>query len=273
MKGAVGLAPPGAHNRGASAAATDLGEARLPQAAHGDAPAVDAELWPWRLPGIVCATRHFSSVAFSAGDFSAQGIARPPALRESVAKRQAEYLAGRLCARDALRHLTGIASAPGQQPSRAPQWPAGTCGSISHAGDEALAVVALRRDYTGLGVDRERYLPATQARELADSILTPAELAELAHCSHTTLGTTLRTTLAFSLKESLFKALHPLVGCYFDFQDAQVCAWTGTGSAQLRLLRDLSPAWRRGMSVAARFHAGRRGVTTLVALPARAMPP
>ncbi len=243
------------------------------QASHGNAPAADAavvdtDIWPWQLPGIVCATRRFSSAAFTAGDFAAEGIARPRALQGAVAKRQAEYLAGRVCAREALHRLTGSVSSPGWQAGRAPRWPAGVCGSISHTQDEALAVVALRQDYIGLGVDRERYLSGTQVRELADNILTPAELAQLAHCTDTAL----RTTLAFSLKESLFKALYPLVGCYFDFQDAQVSAWTDTGTARLQLLRDLSPAWRQGISMPARFQAGRRGVTTLVALPGHAMP-
>jgi enterobactin synthetase component D len=243
-------------------------EAFALQASNGSAPVVDADIWPWQLPGLVCATRHFSSAAFTVEDFSAEGIVRPPALQRAVAKRQAEYLAGRVCAREALHHLTGSVSSPGPQVGGAPQWPAGVCGSISHTRDEALAVVAFQRDYIGLGVDRERYLSETQVCELADSILTPTELAQLAQCTDKTL----RTTLAFSLKESLFKALYPLVGCYFDFQDAEVSAWTDTGTARLQLLRDLSPGWGLGTPIPARFQAGSRGVTTLVGLPVHTMP-
>ncbi len=227
--------------------------------------AFDADVWPWQLPRIVCVARRFSTAAFNVGNFTDEGVVLPSTLEHASVKRKAEYLAGRLCAREALLRLTGRAALPKQQASRAPLWPAGVCGSISHTGDEALAVVGHQCDYLALGVDREHSLPEIQAHELADSILTPLERAQLPPCPQ---AAALRISLIFSLKESLFKALFPLVHIYFDFQDAQVVAWLTVDCVCLELLCDLSPAWRRGRHITARFHVRRRVVTSLVAVPA-----
>src|SRR5690606_26441508 len=122
------------------------------------------------------------------------------------------FLAGRLCAREALQQLNAERSVPAVGTDGAPQWPAGVVGSISHGGGRALAVVGSTQRYAGLGLDIERWLPAARAERLHGEILTPAELqrgeADLAWL----------TTLTFSLKESLFKALYPLVRQRFYFQ-------------------------------------------------------
>ena len=67
-----------------------------------------------------------------------------------------------------------------------------------------------------------------------------------------TLGS-LTTTLTFSLKESLFKALYPIVRKRFYFEHAELLEWSADGHARLRLLTDLSPQWRQGAELQGQF--------------------
>ena len=78
-------------------------------------------------------------------------------------------------------------------------------------------------------------------------ILTPMELERL---DHRQLG--LAVTLTFSLKESLFKALYPLVLTRFYFHDAELLAVDGA-TARLRLLVDLHADWPRGSELDGHF--------------------
>lgn len=60
-------------------------------------------------------------------------------------------------------------------------------------------------------------------------------------------------TLTFSVKESLFKALYPIVQQRFYFEHAEVLEWTASGQVRLRLLTDLSSEWRNGSELDAQF--------------------
>jgi len=96
------------------------------------------------------------------------------------AKRQSEYLAGRLCAGQAQYQLIGDSRAPSRDNSGMPLWVPGVTGSITHSHGRAAAVVALKECWRGLGVDLEPCLPIERALRLAPSILTAAERESLA---------------------------------------------------------------------------------------------
>lgn len=114
-------------------------------------------------------------------------------------KRQTEHLAGRIAAVHALREVgEKMPPPPGEQ--RQPLWPAPWFGSISHCENSALAVVSSRP----IGIDIERRFTPILAEELASSIINPAEKTLLAASG---LPFALALTLAFSAKESGFKAL------------------------------------------------------------------
>ncbi len=114
-------------------------------------------------------------------------------------KRQMEHLAGRIAAASALKAV-GVKGVPGTGDQRQPLWPAPWSGSISHCGTRALAVVATRP----LGIDIENVFSPTLASELESSIISPSEHAVLKASG---LPFELALTLAFSAKESGFKAL------------------------------------------------------------------
>ena len=118
-------------------------------------------------------------------------------------KRKAEHLAGRIAAAHALPDHT----VPGIGPSGEPLWPEGVSGSITHSGTQAMAV-AVRH-------------PGREAREIQDGIIDAQEAMCLTRSGY---PFALVLTLAFSAKESLFKALFPTARRYMGFDCAQVTA-------------------------------------------------
>ena len=174
---------------------------------------------------------------FQTTDFNAQKIRMPLTLSNAVAKRQAEFLAGRLCARSALELSDNILTNVGLNEDRSPKWPDGIVGSITHTDRVAGAVVARRTDYLGLGFDFEWHIEQARAREIADSILTETDRSLEKELSGISFEYYL--TLIFSLKESLYKALYPRAKKFMDFHDAEITALDGY-DARMRLNRPVS---------------------------------
>ncbi len=174
----------------------------------------------------------------------------PASIQRSVAKRQAEFLAGRICARAALQRLDGQACVPAIGEDRAPVWPTHVSGSITHSTGRAAAIVA-KNHWQGLGMDVENLLDPERAERLAGEILTSPELQRMTGLAHDDRA--LLVTLTFSVKESLFKALYPIVRQRFYFEHAEVLEWTHDGLVRLRLLTDLSNEWRHGSELQGQF--------------------
>jgi enterobactin synthetase component D len=215
-------------------------------------------LLPHALPNTALAACRFNPPLWQMEDFERCGIA--PA--RGAAKRQCEYLAGRLCAREALQQLTGDRSVPEVGEDGAPQWPTGVVGSITHGGGRALALVGLAKHYAGLGLDIEKWLPTARAERLHGEILTAPERQRAANLDLAWL-----TTVTFSLKESLFKALYPLVRRRFYFQDAELLEWDASGRARLRLLINLGRNWPAGSLLEGQFSATDEHLLSLIAIP------
>ena len=203
------------------------------------------------LPASVWLSTDFIPAQLEVDDFARSTIEMPASIQRSVAKRQAEFLAGRLCARAAMLLLDGTCNTPGMGEDRAPVWPAHISGAITHSKGRAAALVALKSEWQGLGIDLETLLSAERAQRLAKEILTPDELVRMAAgpAEHSAL----LVTLTFSVKESLFKALFPLVQKRFYFEHAEVLSWTPAGHVRLRLLTDLSSEWQHGSELDAQF--------------------
>lgn len=212
--------------------------------------------------GAVYASCDFDWRQFQPVDFKRVDVVPPQTIQRSVAKRQAEFLAGRFCAREALYTLCRCRSTPTMNGDRSPCWPEGITGSITHSDGWAAAIVSHTHHWQGLGLDVETRLDAASARSLAREILTKNEQQRIQPENEA-----VQITLTFSLKESLFKALYPLVKRHFYFEDAEVTHWHSNGTARLRLLKDLSPEWRRGTELTGQYclHQGR--VLSLVAIP------
>ncbi|MNZ46336.1 4'-phosphopantetheinyl transferase Npt [compost metagenome] len=216
---------------------------------------------PRPVPGAVLVSCAFDPAQLASDDFARAGIEQTPNLQRSVAKRQAEYLAGRVCARSALQRLDGREYVPATHEDRSPIWPTGISGSITHGKGWAAAVVARDSDCLGIGLDQETLLSHERAERLAGEILTDAELQRMNKGQ-----TALTVTLTFSLKESLFKALYPIVQQRFYFEHAEVLEWSADGQARLRLLTDLSPQWHSGRELLGQFCLQDDQLLTLVSV-------
>ncbi len=128
-------------------------------------------LLPRPLAGAHLVSTRFEPARLDPGDFQRWGIAP----LEAASKRQAEYLAGRICAHEVLRQATGTPAIPTIGEDRAPCWPAGATGSITHGAGFAAAIAARREHWRGLGLDVEKRLTAARADRLVEQILTPRE--------------------------------------------------------------------------------------------------
>ena len=225
------------------------------------APLLDHWPLPHALPGVQLLSTRFDPERLDPEDFTRWGIAP----LKAVNKRQTEFLAGRICAHEALRRLTGAPLILPVAEDRSPCWPVGVVGSITHGAGWAAAVAARAEHWRGLGLDVEKLLPSTRADRLAAEILTPAEL--LGYAELPEVQRALRVTLTFSIKESLFKALYPLVQKRFYFQEAELIQHDADGHARLRLLNDLSREWRTGAELEGQFAQFEGYLLSLVSIP------
>jgi len=133
----------------------------------------------------------------------------------AVPSRRAEFRCGRRCAREALGRLGVEPVAIPSGPDRAPQWPPGIVGSLSHCDGLCAAVVARRGRIAGLGLDIESAEPLDV--ELIRRICTPAEAARL---DPTAPG--FAAKLAFSAKEAVYKCLYPSVRRLLPFHAVEI---------------------------------------------------
>lgn len=235
-------------------------------ASAADGPAPECGAWqhdpPWpAIPdGIHFAERSYSpSTLLQAPEARATPL--PHQLANAHPKRRADYVAGRLCAAAALCRMGRAAVVIGRQPNGAPCWPAGATGSIAHSDGRAVAIAASAQRYGSLGIDVERIVSDSQAHTLAPLILTSDERDRFS--GHATAA---KLTVVFSLKEALFKALHPLTQTMFFHEDAEVLSLQPDGLATLRLLTQLSPDWPSGKIIEAHWQCRSTAVFSLVAV-------
>lgn len=190
-------------------------------------------------PPVTRAAALFEAEILGGPDTDWDGVERPRALDRAVAKRRASYLAGRLCARQALAALGWTGPAPEMGADRLPVWPTGYIGSITHTHGFAWSVATRDGEACGVGIDSEEILDATRAANLHAVIATPDEWATRERWG---LEDREYITLVFSAKESLFKCLYPMVLKFFYFQHAAIeDIDPAEGRFRYRLLLDLGP--------------------------------
>jgi 4'-phosphopantetheinyl transferase EntD len=133
-------------------------------------------------------------------------------------KRMADFSTGRYCALKALEQL-GIKDVNipiGED--RAPIWPLGIVGSISHCDSLIGAIVAKSSDHISLGLDIEEIGRVTA--DLWDLVFTENEKNFLSGLSNE--DQRVKSTAIFSIKEAFYKFQHPLTKTFLDFLDVEV---------------------------------------------------
>jgi 4'-phosphopantetheinyl transferase EntD len=140
------------------------------------------------------------------------------AVRRAVEGRRREFAAGRRCAREALRALgVGPVAIPAGV-DRAPRWPDGIVGSITHTSRWCLAAVAPRSVHRGLGIDAEPAEPLDDP--LWPVVLTAPELHRLEGLPPGRRG--LMARAVFVAKEAVYKCQYPITGRMLDFHEVEV---------------------------------------------------
>jgi enterobactin synthetase component D len=182
-------------------------------------------------------------------------IALPESLARAVPKRKAEFVAGRHCARLALARAAEGRGGVGEPlpigPERAPVWPTGYVGSITHTRGYVAAAAARAEGVRSLGLDSERVMGAETAESVRSMVAVEGEIEGLAGAG---LDPAPLLTLVFSAKESLYKCLHPLVGRFFGFHEARLCSFdAGAGRYVIELTKGLSAEFGPGARFGGRF--------------------
>jgi 4'-phosphopantetheinyl transferase EntD len=166
-------------------------------------------------------------------------------IQRAVEKRRREFAAGRLCARRALSKL-GFERAPILPgPDRAPRWPHGAIGSITHTADWCGVAVSKAGEYRGLGIDAEPAEPIKP--ELFDRICTERELA----WARSRGDEGLMVRLVFSAKEAFYKAQYARTARYLGFHDVELDV--DGEEFRARLLVDVTGHFHKGDSVPGRI--------------------
>lgn len=108
-------------------------------------------------------------------------------------------------------------------PDRAPQWPPGFVGSMTHTASFAAVAVLRESMARSVGIDVEAELAADQQLLVRQYCLVDNEWDALVKGAPS-LSEAQLLTLSFSAKEAVFKCLYPLVKRYFDFTCVRIFA-------------------------------------------------
>ena len=148
----------------------------------------------------------------------------------AVEGRLREFTAGRVCARRALQHV-GIHGEPVlSAPNRAPIWPTGAVGSITHTKDYCAVAVGPVDRLQAVGIDAERrtVLPAN----IVPSICLPEEIDWCARRPDEPWW----PAVHFSAKETVYKMWSPIMGTWLDFHDARLSLDVAAGTFEATIL-------------------------------------
>ncbi|HCQ65627.1 MAG TPA: phosphopantetheinyl transferase [Rhodobacteraceae bacterium] len=185
----------------------------------------------------------------------------------AVESRRREYVAGRVAAHRAMEKL-GLSARPVlSNRSRAPSWPRGLTGSLSHNDTTCIAAVARSSQVKSLGVDVEDESPL--APDLVATICTLEERAWLATQPEAARGGLAK--LIFCAKEAVYKCQFPVSHRLLDFDAVLVTPDVDTGQFEATFLVDTGP-FRVNHRLNGRFAVAGGLIHTAVVLPSGMAP-
>lgn len=214
------------------------------------------------LEQITCRANQFHVDTYHPALFTEHGITLPDEIKRSVPKRQAEFLAGRFSALQAIHEIDQSITNIPIGLNRSPSLPDHIVATITHTDGIALCMAAKKSDVSYLGADIEKIIVEKTAFEIEKSIITPQEKQIL---NNLDIDFPIALSLVFSAKESLFKALHPFVQRYFDFSAAKltkICLQTQ--SFEFFLTEDLHPQFHQHDLLQGQFFYNKEHVLTCV---------
>jgi 4'-phosphopantetheinyl transferase EntD len=211
-----------------------------------------------RTKSSVLLTANYNSDAYTDTLFDTLGIPCPPNIARAALRRKADYLAGRAITLAAMTALDVPPAPVATAPSRAPIWPDGLAGSISHARGRCACLLSQDTNHS-YGIDTEAIAQGKSLTAILSETLTASERVTI---TQGPLSPATNATLAFSAKEALFKALYPQVGRHFGFDTAELTAPPTQDQVTLRLMTDLTPGLTKGQSWTLHTHQSGSHVLT-----------
>lgn len=155
----------------------------------------------------------YSSLGLEACEWKPYLGLLPKQLASASEKRKKEFILGRLCVQHSFDERLDLLK--GEQGE--PVWPLGVKGSISHSKNYALAAISSDKAINSVGVDIEKCVDEKRLGVIKKMTLTPSEILLL-----NSINDSKRLELAtiiFSAKETLYKMINPLCGCYINFHE------------------------------------------------------
>jgi len=184
------------------------------------------------------------------------------AIDHATAARAREFGAGRAAARMAMEQLGHPPRPILQGDDRAPIWPAGLTGAITHTARDAMAIVTDDPSIRALGLDME---PATPLEpDLWRMICTQEDMLWLAQLGPSQRGHFAK--LLFSAKESFYKAQYQISRTMLDFLDVDIQPNLATGQFDATLRRAV-PGLEAGVRIRGRFAILGNVIVTAVEWP------
>lgn len=176
------------------------------------------------------------------------------AIARAIESRRLQYTAGRVCARDAMRALGEPLGPVLAGEDRAPTFPDGLVGTITHTQWWGAAALARAETHAALGIDVEPDTPLKA--QLFSSVLTPDEQRELELHPEPLRG--LFGKLIFSAKECAYKCQYTVSRTFYGFHGMRIELPPGLselpedGTFRAIFLRDAGE-FRTGDAIEGRF--------------------
>ncbi|MCZ4351258.1 4'-phosphopantetheinyl transferase superfamily protein [Roseovarius aestuarii] len=150
-------------------------------------------------------------------------------------KRQAEFAAGRAAIRRAMQAMGHAPKAVDVGPDRAPIWPNGMIGSLSHCDRLCIAALGHSDRLRSIGVDVEEDIALSH--DLIPEICSLAERAWLSSQPEGQRGQLAK--LIFCAKECAYKCQYPVSQTLFDFDTLEITPDLDTGQFEATFTRDI----------------------------------
>jgi len=220
-------------------------------------------------PSITCCKCTFNLDAYNDFLYQVFNVHQPNSIQKAVKKRKGEFLAGRYMAQEVLSEYGFYENQVAIGKHRSPLWPSKLIGSITHNNNTAICAVSEKDNISALGIDIESCLNPKTIDKIKYSIIDRKEEELLANSP---INLEEAFTIAFSIKESLFKALYPYVNEYFEFSAARIIDIDTTkNKLRLQLQQQLSHIFKSGASIEGNYllerKLGKTNIFTYVVLP------
>ncbi len=183
-------------------------------------------------------------------------------VERAVEKRRREYAAGRFLAREAAAILGVDDLVLVNDERRAPIWPEGIVGSITHTRTWCAAAVARSSELRAVGIDVEQDTPLKP--NLWDTVCTRKELAWLADQRESERGWLGKAL--FSAKEAAYKAQYLLTQQFLGFHAMSVEIDPHAGVWRATFERPSGDLFGVGDALGGRLRRGRGLIATAVVI-------